>query len=166
MGWYTNVKWWLDMLRASISAGLLDHTHTQNICDILAPGLTCEGVRTEATKTWSPDCRQLVVARQLASELFHNPREIVYMPPERLIMFGCSETRSFAVSSHSLSATTIGTPPVGRTSLVRSASATGAHTSNRIAPLSPHNVGRASPLSPTTNRRAALVRRRESSALP
>merc|ERR1719210_2807077 len=80
--WYTNVKWWLDMLRASVSGGLLDHTHTQDICDILGPGFTREGVRTEATNTWSADRRQLVVAWQLASELFHNPREIVYMPPE------------------------------------------------------------------------------------
>mmetsp|Transcript_133580 Transcript_133580/g.337335 ORF Transcript_133580/g.337335 Transcript_133580/m.337335 type:complete len:547 (+) Transcript_133580:107-1747(+) len=84
-----SVAWWVDVLRTSGVGGLLDRAGLQEICDVLAPGLAREGVRTDSTESWSAESRQFVVARQLARELFERPEETQYNPAMRRILFRC-----------------------------------------------------------------------------
>lgn len=84
------VSWWVEVLSAAVEGGLLDRAGTREVCDLLAPGLAREGVRTEATASWSVESRQFVVARQLGRELFDRPREVQYRPKTQLLLFHCT----------------------------------------------------------------------------
>jgi len=87
-----SICWWVDTLRAVGEGGLVDRAKMRSICDLLAPVLAREDVKTPATMTWSLESRQFVVARQLAREIFDHPQETQYSPTTKTLLFGCPLT--------------------------------------------------------------------------
>lgn len=84
-----SICWWVDTLRAVGAGGLVDRAGMRSICDLLAPLLAREDVKTPATMTWTVESRQFVVARQLAREVFDHPQETQYRRTTRTLVFGC-----------------------------------------------------------------------------
>lgn len=97
-----SVAWWVEVMRAVAMWGLVDRTGMREICDLLAPGLGREGVRTESTMSWTPDKRAFVVARQLAREVFDKPAETQYRPVSKVLFFDCPASMMVPEMQHEL----------------------------------------------------------------